>query len=381
MDDIQILGDYFNSLPNEIYINNSPVPPSKKVDLIKEGENTIILKWNSKLTSTYYMFYNCIYLLSIDVSHFDSSEISDAQSMFNECHGVKFINLTNFNPPYVGTLWHFALNCYALTSIDMTNYNIPSVSYRKSFIGCKCLISLDLSNWKYSNILKIDEFIPESGNLILLDISNLDTTSVSDKGNEFTSCNKLKYLNLRYYKGIDIFNSIPNIKNVIFCIEEINNLPTSNSLRAKGATNDCTHICFQRPIIVNPNDNNCYYDCPKLNEGQFCNFDHSEILTVIPEGYFLNDTSEKTIDKCYYLCKYCLDYGNEENHNCTECISNYNFKKDSNYKTNCYENYKFFCLDKILNKYTPAEDFNLVIDSSAKPKEEFIDNIDDFMKD
>ena len=101
------------------------------------------------------------------------------------------------------------------------------------------------------------------------------------------------------------------------------------------------------------------------------NYNHTEILTVMPEGYFLNDTYEKTIDKCYYLCKYCLNYGDDQNHNCKECISNYIFIKNSTYKTNCYEKLKFF----------PTQEFNLVIDSSSQPRDEFIDNIDDFMKD
>ena len=282
------------------------------------------------------MFGNCNNILSIDVSHFDYSKLNDIEGMFDQCSKVKFINLTNFNPPKMGTLWNFARNCYALTSIDMTNCCIKSASYRYCFMGCSSLISLDLSKWKYSDIAKTNNFISNSGNLILLDISNFDTNHVTTKGNEFSSCNKLKYLNLRYYTGIDIFNTIPKIKNLIFCIENIDNLATSVSLRQKGATNNCSHICFQRPIIVNPFDENCYYDCPKLNEGQFCNYDHTEILTEMPEGYFLNDTYEKTIDKCYYLCKYCINYGDEENNNCTECISNYNLLKESNYKTNCY---------------------------------------------
>ena len=380
MDNVRIFGNSFNQLPYEIYINNSSVPSAKQVNLIEEGENTIKLKWNSKLTSCNNMFNQCNNLLSIDISHFDSSKINGVEYMFNNCEKVKFINLTNFNPPYVNTLWDFIHNCKALTSIDMTNCNIPSASYRYAFITSSSLISLDLSNWRPKNLEKIDYFIPYSGNLILLDISNFDTSNIKIKGKEFTSCNKLKYLNLRYYKGIDIFSTIPNIKNVIFCIEDISNLPISCSLITKGATNNCEHICFQKPIIVNPNDRNCYYDCPKLNEGHFCNYEHTEILTVMPEGYFLNDTYRKTIDKCYYLCKYCLNYGDEENHNCTECIFNYKLIKDSDYKTNCYENFKFFYLDNILNIYAPSQDFNLVIDSSSKPKNEFIDNIDDFMK-
>ena len=381
MENIKILDDSFNSLPDEIYINNSPIPPAKLVNLTKEGENIVILKWNSKLSNCNYMFNDCIYLLSIDLSHFDSSNINRVEFMFNNCQRVKFINLTNFNPPSVSSLFDFMHNCYALTSIDMTNCNIPSINYNNAFIENSALNSFDLSNFKPINLEQISYFLHNSFNLILLDISNFDTTNIISKFNVFTSCNKLKYLNLRYYKGIDIFEDIPNIGEIIFCIEDISNLPASCSLITNGATNDCTHFCFKRPIIVNPNDNNCYYDCPKLNEGQFCNSDHTEILTEMPEGYFLNDTNEKTIDKCYYLCKYCINYGDEENHNCTECISNYTLIEDSHNKTNCYEKFKFFTLDKILNIYTPAQEFNLIIDSCSHTKEELINNIDDFMKD
>ena len=79
-----------------------------------------------------------------------------------------------------------------------------------------------------------------------------------------------------------------------------------------------------------------YYDCPKLEEGKFCNYNHTKILneTEIPEGFFINDTSQKTIDKCYSKCKKCINYGNDENHNCSECISNYYLKNDNS--TNCY---------------------------------------------
>ena len=380
-ENIRILGNDFNSLPDEMYINNSPIPPAKILNLTKEGENIIILKWNSKLINCNNLFNNCVNLLSIDLSHFDSSKIKSIEYMFESCKGVKFINLTNFNPPSVYNLWDFAHNCFALTSIDMTNCNIPSGSYQYGFIENRVLISLDLSKWKPIKLNVINYFLHRSYNLILLDISNFDTTRVGSNNHVFTSCNKLKYLNLRYYKGVDIFKEIPSIKNVIFCIEDINNLPITCSLITKGAKNNCTHICFQKPIVVNPKDSNCYYDCPKLNEGQFCNYEHTEILTVMPEGYFLNATYEKTIDKCYYLCKYCLNYGNEENHNCTDCIPNYKLIADSNNKTNCYENFEFFYLDNILNIYAPAQDFNLVIDSSSKPKNEFINNIDDFMKD
>ena len=328
-ENIQIMSNDYGNLPNEMYINNSPVTPSRTVTLEEEDNYIIILKWNNKLTSLNKIFDNCKqYLISIDLSNLISSSINNIKYLCNECHSVQFANLTNFRPPYVSGLWHMFHNCYALKSIDMTNSNIPSQAYRCPFINSN-LISLDLSSWHYSDIREIDFFITYSGSLILIDLSNFDTTHVTRKGYEFTNCYKLKYINLRYYKGIDIFNTIPNIRNIIYCIYNISDLDSSVSLRQKGATNNCSHICFQRPIIVNPNDQNYYYDCPKLEEDQFCNFEHTEILTEMPDGYFLNDTYQKTIDKCYYLCKKCLNYGNDEVHNCSECI--YSLLEESNY--------------------------------------------------
>ena len=88
-----------------------------------------------------------------------------------------------------------------------------------------------------------------------------------------------------------------------------------------------------------------YYNCPKLDEGQFCSYDQTEILTVMPDGFFLNDTDKKTIDKCYTSCNKCTNYGNINNHNCDECIPNY-YQKIDNLK-NCLSGHidRYFLFD------------------------------------
>ena len=99
-ENIPILGDnYGDSLPNEIFINNLPVSPAKKVNLSEEGDNIIKLKWESKVVNCYSMFRGCTSLLSVDLSNFDSSSINNVAYMFGSTKLVKFINLTNFNPP------------------------------------------------------------------------------------------------------------------------------------------------------------------------------------------------------------------------------------------------------------------------------------------
>ena len=155
------------------------------------------------------MFDNYTYLLLLDLSHFDSSEIYINQFMFNDCLNVKFINLTNSRYKQVNTFINVFGNCTSLTSIDLTNSKLAGNSYKQTFLNCKSLISLDLSQRKHTRFKATKEMFRNSNNLILLDISNFDTISVTQatqKGDEFTGCNKLKYLNLRNYKGIDIFD-------------------------------------------------------------------------------------------------------------------------------------------------------------------------------
>ena len=80
--------------------------------------------------------------------------------------------------------------------------------------------------------------------------------------------------------------------------------------------------------------------------GNYFNYQRTECLEVIPNGYYCNDTLLKTIDKCHENCKTCKKGPNEKNNNCLSC-----------------KNTKFFdlgnCVDKCINGYyTDIDDIN-----------------------
>ena len=68
-----------------------------------------------------------------------------------------------------------------------------------------------------------------------------------------------------------------------------------------------------------------YYEKTKncLNCYFFVNYEQTQCINNIPEGYYLTDANLGTIDKCYYLCKTCRDkqyiIGNELHMNCDSC--------------------------------------------------------------
>ena len=82
----------------------------------------------------------------------------------------------------------------------------------------------------------------------------------------------------------------------------------------EGKSHNC--IVCKNNYMFYPNLN-CY-NCK--NENKFLNYEQTECIDIIPEGYYLNDTVYNTIDKCYKKCKTCNQSElNEDNMNCLSC--------------------------------------------------------------
>jgi hypothetical protein len=89
----QIINQDFEFLPNDIYINKNDLQES--IDLtynFEEEVNNITLIWNYQITSCYYMFYLSTNIIYIDLSHFDSSLVTNMDNMFDQCISLKSIN-------------------------------------------------------------------------------------------------------------------------------------------------------------------------------------------------------------------------------------------------------------------------------------------------
>ena len=400
---------YINNKPNYVYLNDQEeinYADNEFIILNKDDYNKVEIIWDHKLQYLNFMFDGCTSLISVDLTKLDASNVRLMNSMFRGCTSLLSVTLSNFN-----------------------TQNLVNTGYM--FSGCSSLVSIYLSTLNTSKIESIDNMFRGCSSLLLLDLSNFKVLNPRNKDNLFIGCNKLKYINLKNYDGIDIFNTIPYIGNLIICMDKFDEL-SSNSLKTNGANNICSDICFQKIIILNVEEEKCYYNCPELDEDKFCNYDHTQILSIMPEGYFLNDTYEKTIDKCYYICKKCFNYGDENNNNCNECIDNFNQKIDDNnncymepegyyldnniyklcylsckncfgfgdennnnckecnlnygylneslYKNNCYKICEFYNYNKILNKYECSQQgFSTLIDSSNKTKNEIFNNLDDLI--
>ena len=125
----------------------------------------------------------------------------------------------------------------------------------------------------------------------------------------------------------------------------------------KNITRDCSENCYGKgnerisipeKKICCPNfkfSDNCYDKCPQrtkvFNESKKCesfncssnyNYEQTDCLEQVPEGFYINDTELKTIDKCHENCKTCIKGPTETNTNCLSC----NEKLRYHYFGNCF---------------------------------------------
>ena len=123
-----ILNKNFLNLPDEVIINNiNQTKNARSLYNLTNETNVIILKW-----------YN---------------PISSGKEMFKYLTNISFINLSNFNTNNISDMTKMFYNCSSLTSIDFGNINTSSVtSMEELFYNCTSIQSLDLSNFNTLNV-------------------------------------------------------------------------------------------------------------------------------------------------------------------------------------------------------------------------------------
>ena len=94
------------------------------------------------------MFYKCSSLVSIDLSKFNTSLVKDMSTMFYGCISLKYINLTNFDTSSVTHMGSMFFNCSSLESLDLSNFNTSSVTYMGTmFYACSSVKTKDLTKF------------------------------------------------------------------------------------------------------------------------------------------------------------------------------------------------------------------------------------------
>ena len=149
----------------------------------REGIYNITLVFKEKVKNCFEMFRNCDNIIEIDLSCFDTKNVTDMSYMFSECQNLKYLDLSNFDTK-----------------------NVTNMSFMFYQCGIK---ELDLSNFNNENVTNMSQMFAQSS-LKKLNVSSFNTKNVKDMSHMF-SYNGLKHLDLSSFifdKNCDLINII-----------------------------------------------------------------------------------------------------------------------------------------------------------------------------
>ena len=266
----------------------------------------------SKVKSMLGMFYECTSLLSLDLSSFVASDVTDFSYMFCGCRSLKSLIFNNFMTSKATTMYAMFAKCGSLLSLDLNSFDTTNVNnFGFMFRNCTSLISLNINNFDTSSCSLFDFMLEFCSSLISLDLSSFIIKSNSKLDNMFNKINPNLVLCYDETKANIISQLYESNKNNCSCYQ--------NSYKFFYAKSECIESCSKDPIYQMENDNICYQICPDgshvspkdnnicekdLECDKFYNYEYTGCLDEIPIGYYLNDTNRKTIDKCQIM-NYC----------------------------------------------------------------------------
>ena len=106
----------------------------------------------SKVTDMSFMFRGC-HVESLDLSSFDTSNVTKMGSMFGECNQLESLDLSRFNTSKVTDMVGMFSFCESLEELDLSRFNTSQVTTMVSmFESCENLKTLDLSGFNTSNV-------------------------------------------------------------------------------------------------------------------------------------------------------------------------------------------------------------------------------------
>ena len=146
--------------------------------------------FNTKnVTNMSHMFFNCNSLKSLDLSNFNTQNVIHMNSIFRECNSLKSLDLSNFNTQNVTDMcWMFSgSNSLKKENIEIKiNGKIIEFTYYYQFNKeGKYIIEYSFKN----NLTKICDLFCDCESLKNLDLSNFNTQNVTDMSGMFYYCN------------------------------------------------------------------------------------------------------------------------------------------------------------------------------------------------
>ena len=174
------------------------------------------------LTVGAYMFRKCKNLTKVNINHFIVPEF--AKDIFAECNSIEKIDVSGWDTSNVTSLRGIFCHCYSLTEITgLENWNTANVQDMHGiFQADRELRTLNVSNWDTTNATNMKGIFNDCVNLTNLDLSGWNTDKVEEMNSMFSNC-----ISLTTIGNIKKWNT-SKVTNMAWMFNMCNNLETQD---------------------------------------------------------------------------------------------------------------------------------------------------------
>ena len=228
---------WFSSVDNTLYYNT----PAPKIFLNPNSANMFLYFTgvidvdlshldSSDVTDMHSMFFNMKALKELDLSHFDTRKNTNLASYFGGDVSLQKINLTNFNTENVTDMRVMFYGLNSLQTLDVSSFNTKKVTMMDSmFYELSSIRELDLSNFDTSQVISMPTMFAENVLLNDLNLSSFNTFRAENMSSMFMNCKSLTALNLNHFNTEKVRN-MASMFNGMFNLVSLNisNFNTKN---------------------------------------------------------------------------------------------------------------------------------------------------------
>ena len=159
----------------------------------------------SNVTIMTSMFSGYVGLISLDLTEWDTSKVTDMNGMFYRCNNLKEIKgLENWDVSNVTNMSNMFSKCKSLVTLNLTGWDTSNVTSMFSmFYECTAITSINgLENLNTSNVTSMSYMFGTCKALTSLNLTSFDTSKVTGMYQMFVNCTKLTKIQVSKTKWV-----------------------------------------------------------------------------------------------------------------------------------------------------------------------------------
>ena len=214
---------YYYTEPEKVYLNTDA---SYMFRYLSSLTSLDLSNFNtSQVTDMQYMFDSMSNLTSLDLSIFDTSNVTNMFCMFSDISNLTSLDLSNFDTSKVMDMSYMFGGMHSLTALDLSNFDTSNVTSTFSmFSGMHSLTTLNLSSFDTSKVTDMHDMFSGMHSLTTFNLSSFDTSQVTDMHDMFSGMHSLTTLNLSSFDT----SQVTDMHDMFYGMENLTTLNLSN---------------------------------------------------------------------------------------------------------------------------------------------------------